>query len=129
MRSVLSAAESTKGQSRQFIKTNSRRVNGLMPDILDWLESYKDEYGFKYEAGEGGAWSLSGIEGDGAKAFFDFMMKEWRDFEPYAMTEDILVDIDGIGIEDEVVLAPLFIENQAVFNEDTPEDESETKDG
>ena len=115
MRSVLARATSTKGTARQFIKTNAGRVEALMVDIHTWFDSFGEEYGFEYSNQGDGRWSLSGLEGDGAVAFQNFLVDQWRDFEPYAVTEDVLIDVDGITIEDEPVLAPLYLENQEAF--------------
>lgn len=119
---VLGAADSKKGQGRHFIKANLRALEDPLNKILDKVEAFHEEWGFQFER-KGLQFSLrSGEDKAGIKAFEEYLIETKLNVEPYLMTEAVLQDIDGIGMNDEMWLHPFLMEH---FEKFLPKEEQE----
>lgn len=125
---VLNAANSKRGQGRHFIKANRRAIEAPMNKILDKIEAFSDEWGFEFER-KGVAFSMKvGDNKDGLGEFEDYLFNTKLDIEPYLMTEEVLQDIDGIGMEDEMWLHPFLTEHYEKFLPQEEDEEAEEVD-
>lgn len=126
---VLSGADSKRGQARKFIRINAERFAEAYKKATAWVEDFEPEYDdLTVQKSPDGriAWAFAGGEKSEAyKAFDKHLREETFDVEPYAMTEAILEDIDGIDRLGELILRQLTTEYAV---EQAAAAESETQD-
>lgn len=104
---ILFRANSTRGQARQFIRTNRRRFAEAANVANDWLISHADEYPeFTVVQGMGGE-SVNFDLSKGTEGFNEWnkwLREQELDIDVYRVTERAFADIEGISVEDEDLL-------------------------
>jgi hypothetical protein len=111
----LSAANSTKGQGRKFIRINKKRFSTPYDEIIGWAGDYEDDFeGVKVQKSpEGDVQSFQFDPDNGREAleaFSKFLVDTEYEVEPYRMTEEVMDFIDGIDINQEGALMQLTTE-------------------
>lgn len=111
----LNAANSTKGQGRQFIRTNKKRFEKAYTEIIGWSGDFEDEFDElevqRSQSGDVVGFTFNFEKGtDGVKAFNEYLRGAEFDVEPYLMTEEVMAFVDGVDLNQEQALMSLTLE-------------------
>ena len=111
----LSAANSTKGQGRKFIRINKNRFSEAYGEIVGWAGDFEDDFdGITVQKAPDNTVVSFQLDPENGKealeAFSKFLSDTDYEIEPYRMTEGVLDFIDGIDINQEGALMQLTTE-------------------